>query len=257
MWLPHYFISIFTYGTILILLSTKLTWHHGFLEPWCMLQNVLVAIGCLKFILSSCMLLCSCLWAVLFVWLLVHFCFSLFMYCICQGKGRDWKVWYPYLTFIMLCHPVWYLLWSRYIRNWEPRKEHCMVFSLITKPPSAGYGRITKGKKHKLKYVMWPVSCITHKIDLALSAFYPLSGSLPVGENCVSLWHAMVWFCGILGIILPCLHKNRAQSQLPHHAMLNDLCCSNRCVVTVKEKYGKTHCWPAGMLLKFLWCDSV
>ena len=61
-----------------------------------------------------------------------------------------------------------------------------MVFTFITKPPSAGYGRINKGK-HRLKYVMWPVSCIKHKIDMVLSAILSSSGSLPVEENSVSL----------------------------------------------------------------------
>jgi len=51
-------------------------------------------------------------------------------------------------------------------------------FCLITKPPSDGYGRITKGKKHQLKYVMWPVSCITHMIELEQSATLSSSGSV-------------------------------------------------------------------------------
>jgi hypothetical protein len=63
-----------------------------------------------------------------------------------------------------------------------------MVFSLTTKPSSAGYGRITKGKKHQLKYVMWLISCITHMIDLVQSATLSSSGSLLVeGTPCQSL----------------------------------------------------------------------
>jgi hypothetical protein len=63
-----------------------------------------------------------------------------------------------------------------------------MVFSLATKPPSAGYGRITKGKEHQLKYVVWLVSCITHMSDLVQPATLSSSGLLLVeGTPCQSL----------------------------------------------------------------------
>lgn len=71
-----------------------------------------------------------------------------------------------------------------------------MVFSLTTKLPSAGYGRITKGKKHQLKYVMWLVSCITHMIELVQPATLSSSGSLLVeGTPCQSLtcYDVILW----------------------------------------------------------------
>jgi hypothetical protein len=120
----------------------------------------------------------------------------------------------PHLTFMVFASLI-------FIVKLEPIKEHCAVFGLIAKPTSAGYGRITKGKKHRLKYVTWPVSCVTRMIDLVQSAILSSSGSLLVGGTpCQSLtcYNVILWnlwdFCCL--VYTRIMHSH---TQLPHHEM--------------------------------------